>query len=346
MSLNLFLQLLSVFILTSVLILILIKLAPKLKLIDIQNHRSVHTKIVPRGAGIAIILSLFISDILFQDFLLFERFSIYLTVGMILLIGILDDRHDTKPKIKFAVIFIAVLILYFDGISITTLGRFFGFDFELYWMALPFTFFAVAGFTNALNLVDGLDGLAGGVSIVILTTLSIIGFTYNDPFIYSLSLTLIASILAFMLFNWNPAKIFMGDSGSLTIGFIIAILSIKALPYIQPTSVLFIAAIPIMDTLIVMVRRLRNGKSPFSPDKLHIHHLLLKFFNGNVKKTTLLLIMMQTLYSMIGLSFSDYEYQRYIFILFTLNTLIFYILFSGMIARQERFSRHRKKKNQ
>ena len=131
MSLNLFLQLLSVFILTSVLILILIKLAPKLKLIDIPNHRSVHTKIVPRGAGIAIILSLFISDILFQDFLLFERFSIYLTVGMILLIGILDDRHDTKPKIKFAVIFIAVLILYFDGISITTLGRFFGIDLEL-----------------------------------------------------------------------------------------------------------------------------------------------------------------------------------------------------------------------
>jgi len=339
MSLNLFLQLLSVFILTSVLILILIKLAPKLKLIDIPNHRSVHTKIVPRGAGIAIILSLFISDILFQDFLLFERFSIYLTVGMILLIGILDD---TKPKVKFAILFIAVLILYYDGLSITTLGRFFGFDFELYWMALPFTFFAVAGFTNALNLVDG---LAGGISIVILTTLSIIGFTYNDPFIYSLSLSLLVAICAFMLFNWNPAKIFMGDSGSLTIGFIIAILSIKALPYIQPTSVLFIAAIPIMDTLIVMVRRLRNGKSPFSPDKLHIHHLLLKFFNGNVKKTTFFLIMMQTLYSMIGLSFSDYEYQRYIFILFTLNTLIFYMLFSGMIARQERFSRHRKKKN-
>jgi UDP-GlcNAc:undecaprenyl-phosphate GlcNAc-1-phosphate transferase len=345
MSFNLFLQLLSVFISTSVLILILIKLAPKLKLIDIPNHRSVHTKVVPRGAGIAIILSLFISDILFQDFLLFERFSIYLTVGMILLIGILDDRHDTKPKIKFAVIFIAVLILYFDGISITTLGRFCGIDLELYWMALPFTFFAVAGFTNALNLVDGLDGLAGGVSIVILTTLSIIGFTYNDPFIYSLSLTLLAAISAFMLFNWNPARIFMGDSGSLTIGFIIAILSIKALPYIQPTSVLFIAAIPIMDTLIVMVRRLRNGKSPFSPDKLHIHHLLLRFFNGNVKKTTLFLIMMQTLYSMIGLSFSDYEYQRYIFILFTLNTLILYMLFSGMITRQERFSRHRKKKN-
>lgn len=147
---------------------------------------------------------------------------------------------------------------------------------------------------------------------------------------------LIAAILAFMMFNWNPAKIFMGDSGSLTLGFLIALLSIKALPYIQPTSVLFIAAIPIMDTLIVMIRRLKSGKSPFSPDKLHIHHLLLRFFN--VKKTVFLLIIMQTLYSMIGLSFSDYEYQRYIYIKC-------YMLLNGMISRQERFSRRRKKKH-
>jgi UDP-GlcNAc:undecaprenyl-phosphate GlcNAc-1-phosphate transferase len=243
------------------------------------------------------------------------------------------------------VIFIAVLLLYFDGISISTLGRFFGINFDLYWMALPFTFFAVAGFTNALNLIDGLDGLAGGVSIVILSTLAMIGYTYHDTFIFNLSIMLITAILAFMMFNWNPAKIFMGDSGSLTIGFLIALLSIKTLPYIQPTSVLFIAAIPIMDTLIVMVRRLKNGISPFSPDKLHIHHLLLRFFNGNVKKTTFLLIIMQTLYSMIGLSFSDYEYQRYIFILFALNAIIFYMLLNGMISKQERFSRHRKKKH-
>jgi UDP-GlcNAc:undecaprenyl-phosphate GlcNAc-1-phosphate transferase len=148
-----------------------------------------------------------------------------------------------------------------------------------------------------------------------------------------------------MIFNWNPAKIFMGDSGSLTIGFIIAILSIKALAYIQPTSVLFIAAIPIMDTLIVMIRRLKKGVSPFSPDKLHIHHLLLRFFNGNVKKTTLFLITMQVLYSIMGLDFSDYEYQRYIFILFFLNTVIFYMLLNGMIEKQERFSRYRKKKH-
>lgn len=343
MSTHLLIQLLFVVIFTFIFIKLLIKFAPKLKLIDIPNHRSVHTKEIPRGAGIGIVFGLLGSDVIFSDYPLFGNLSIYVAVLLVFMIGILDDRHDAKPKWKFAIILISVLILYFDGISINTLGKFFGMDFHLSWMALPFTFFAVAGFTNALNLVDGLDGLAGGLSLVILTTLCAIGFTYNDPFIINLSLALMVGIGTFLLFNWDPAKIFMGDSGSLTIGFLIALIAIKALPHIQPTSVLFIAAIPIMDTLIVMIRRLRAGYSPFSPDKLHIHHILLKFFNGNVKKTVIFLIMLQVLYSLIGLSFSEYEYQRYALILFILNTMIFYMLFNGMIHRQHRFSSRRKR---
>lgn len=345
MTISFGLQLINTFIITLITIKLLIKYASKFKLIDIPNHRSVHTNITPRGAGIGIIAGVMLSDMLFYENAMMEHFAIYLAVSLVFFIGILDDRHDTKPKWKFGVILISTLLLYFNGISIDTLGKFFGYDLALTWMALPFTFFAIAGFTNALNLVDGLDGLAGGISIVILSILFTIGVEHNDLFLIQVSLSLIVAILGFLVFNWNPAKIFMGDSGSLTIGFIIALLAIKALPYIQPTSVLFIAAIPIMDTLIVMVRRLKNGKSPFSPDKLHMHHLLLKFFRGNVKKTVAFLIMLQLLYSLLGLNFSDYEYQRYTLVLFVLNTMIFYMLFNGMISRQERFSRRRKKKH-
>jgi UDP-GlcNAc:undecaprenyl-phosphate GlcNAc-1-phosphate transferase len=197
--------------------------------------------------------------------------------------------------------------------------------------------FAVAGFTNALNLSDGLDGLAGSLSVVILLALCYIGFTNNDMFMVSLSLSFIASILAFLWFNWHPAKIFMGDSGSLTLGAVISVLSIKALDYIPHAPILFITAIPILDTLIVMIRRKRSGKSVFSPDQTHLHHALLKFFSGDVKKAVILIILMQLFYSWLGLDFIDYDYQqRYIIMIFVLILVIFYIILNGMLQQQKK----------
>ena len=330
---NLFdiLELLCIFPFTAILIVLLIKFAPKLKLLDVPNHRSTHSKIIPRGAGIAMFLAVLISDAIFTQRALFGNLSTYIATSMVLIIGILDDRHNTSHRTKFIIIFLATIILYYHGIYISTLGKFFGHDLTLSWMALPFTIFAVTGFTNALNLIDGLDGLSSSISIIILATLGFIGYSNNDFFIVNLSLAMIVALGTFLLFNWNPAKIFMGDSGSLTIGFIISVLAIKALHYIQPTSILFITAIPIMDTIIVMIRRLRNGHSPFSPDKLHIHHLILNFFDGNVKKTVLFLIVLQLTYSVLGLNFSDYAYQRYVLVIFILNVTALYILLNGMI---------------
>lgn len=325
---------------------LLIRYASTLGLVDVPNHRSVHQNVTPRGAGIAMMLAIILSDVLFWNEIVFTHLISFIAIFLIFTVGVLDDHRDTTPKTKFFVMIIAVLLLYYDGLCIDSLGVIFGIHFDLGWLALPYTIFAVAGLTNAMNLADGLDGLAAGMGIVILTAFAVIGFEHHDPFISGLSLSMITALSAFLLFNWNPAKIFMGDSGSLTLGFVIAVLWIKALPYIQPTVILFLAAIPVMDTLIVMIRRKRNGKSMFSADKLHMHHLLLNFFNGNVKKTVIFIVLLQAFYSILGYELGNYPHQRYIIIFFLLNLVILYILLNAMIIKQHPFAlRKRLKKN-
>ncbi|HBM35471.1 MAG TPA: undecaprenyl/decaprenyl-phosphate alpha-N-acetylglucosaminyl 1-phosphate transferase [Sulfuricurvum sp.] len=328
------------------LIKLLIRYAPTLGLVDIPNHRSVHQNVTPRGAGIAMMLAIILSDVLLWNEIVFTHLISFIAIFLIFAVGVLDDHRDTTPKTKFFVIIVAILLLYMDGLCIDSLGTIFGIDFDLGWFAIPYTIFAIAGLTNAMNLADGLDGLAAGMGIVILSAFAVIGFENHDPFLIYLSLSFMTAMSAFLLFNWNPAKIFMGDSGSLTLGFVIGVLWIKALPYIQPTVILFLAAIPVMDTLIVMIRRKRNGKSMFSADKFHMHHLLLGFFNGNVKKTVIFIVLLQAFYSILGYNLSNYPNQRYIIIFFLLNLAILYILLNAMISKQHPFAlRKRHKKN-
>ncbi len=323
---------------------LLVRYAPALGLVDVPNERSHHKQVTPRGAGIGIMAGVIFADLLVWNDMILTHAQTLIAIFLVFVVGVLDDHRDTTPKTKFLVIFAAVLLLYSDGIVIDSLGTLFGVDLPLGWLALPFTMFAVAGFTNALNLSDGLDGLAGSLSLVILGTLALIGYENGDEFIVSIALSFMAAITAFLWFNWNPAKIFMGDSGSLTLGFVIAVLSIKALAYIQPVSILFIAALPILDTVTVMVRRKRSGRSIFAPDKLHLHHILLQFFNGNVRRTVSWMALLQTGFSVTGIALAESSQQRYTLILFVIMLAIFYILLSDMIARQNKFAYHRKKR--
>jgi len=166
---------------------------------------------------------------------------------------------------------------------------------------LVVTVFAVVGFTNALNLVDGLDGLAGSLSLIIIASFFYIGYAYNDQFIMIVSFVVMASLLGFLIFNWYPASIFMGDSGSLVL---ISALAIKAVTYVSDTTILFLAAVPIIDTIIVMTRRLQRGFSPFTPDKSHFHHKIL-LLKGSVDASVHILIALQIILSSIGLLLRD-----------------------------------------
>jgi UDP-GlcNAc:undecaprenyl-phosphate GlcNAc-1-phosphate transferase len=286
-----------------------------LSLLDVPNERSHHCKVIPRGAGIGFVIAIF-SGMMIDDFaMVSEYWYVFLSILIVFSVGVLDDIYDTPPKAKFLVIFIAVALLWWYGLSIDSFGSWFGVDIKLWWFALPFTMFALAGFTNALNLIDGLDGLAGLISVVIIGVFGYIGYIHKDMLMVELSLFSIASLLGFLILNYNPAKVFMGDSGSLSLGFIISVLAVMSIKYIHPVVILYIAAIPILDTLVVMIRRIKMGISPFSPDKTHLHHILVRFIGDEARKVKVIsatrgavwfLVVVQCVFSCIGLMVDRY----------------------------------------
>ncbi len=329
-------ELALVFALSLIFIAIVRLYGPVFGLVDIPNGRSSHVKHTPRAAGIGFFLAVvFVFPFFHWDILLGYPWT-FVAIFIIFIVGVLDDHHDTSTNTKFIVIILATVFLYFDGIYIHRLGTFFGFPLVLGWFALPFTVFAVVGFTNALNLIDGLDGLAATVSIVILGAFLWVGYAYDDSFMTVLSSVFIATLLAFLVYNWHPASIFMGDSGSLVLGFVIALLAVKSLAYLPAISILFVAAVPILDTVIVMVRRKIRGRSMFSADRCHIHHILRHFFAEDTRKTVLFLGVLQVVYSLTGLQLHKGADAGVVLVLFVFNTIMLYMFLAAMIKRQQR----------
>jgi len=331
-----FFELTGVFSITIMLIIYFKHVASLLGLIDRPNERSVHSKGTPRGAGIAFVFSALLLFLLNHFSLLMHYKWTIVAILFVFTIGILDDHKDASPKTKFFIIIVSTVLLSFDDILINDVGTFFGIHIILGWLALPFTVFAVTGFTNAMNLVDGLDGLAGTLGVIILGAFAVVGYQHHDPFILWLSLFFIVALLAFLIFNWHPASVFMGDSGSLTLGFVISVVAIKSLSYIPTVSVLFIAALPILDTLVVMIRRKRNGKSVFTPDRLHMHHILWHFFSENTPLTVVVLGTIQLIYSLVGLSLKREMDEGILLLLFLLNVLLIYLLLNTVIRKQQK----------
>lgn len=331
-----YLDFIVIFIVSLGLIKLVKSYAPKLGLMDVPNDRSTHCSTLPSSGGIGFYLPVALTLLIFHfDFILSYSWTA-MAVLFVFLIGVLDDHHDTSPNTKFLVLIIATVFLSFDNIIITDIGTYFGIPVTLGWFALPFTVFAVVGFTNALNLIDGLDGLAATISIIILATFFFVGFVHEDVFMIGLSGAFISALLAFLVFNWHPASIFMGDSGSLTIGFVIATLAVKSLAYLPAVSILFIAAIPILDTVIAMVRRKRKGRSMFSADRCHIHHLLKHFLSADTRRTVIFLGVCQALYSITGLQLTHKVDDGYVLILFVINIVVLYLILGAMIKRQRR----------
>lgn len=329
-------ELLIIFFLSLLFIRVIRNNAEKLGLVDIPNGRSTHRNHTARGAGIGFYLAVAVVLPVFYFDLMLSYIWTCTAIFLVFIVGMLDDHHDTSPNTKFFIIILSTVLLYFDNIVIDKLGLFFGFELALGWFALPFTIFAVVGFTNALNLIDGLDGLSATISIVILSAFFFVGYTHEDTFMMVMSAAFIVTLLAFLVFNWCPASIFMGDSGSLTLGFVISVLAIKSLEYLPTVSILFVAAIPILDTVIVMVRRKMKGRSMFSADRCHIHHILRHFFAEDTRKTVLFLGLMQGIFSLTGLQLEKHADQGLLLVLFGFNIAFLFMFLAAMIKRQKR----------
>ncbi len=327
--------------LTYIAIRLFIVLAPKLGLVDVPNERSSHKKITPRGAGLIFGFAFLISVLILD----FENFSYIkytlLAIFIVYIGGLVDDIYNVSSKQKFLFITIAALIAYFNGFQITNIGTFFNFPVTIGYLSLPFTVFAIVGFTNALNLSDGLDGLAGSLALIILGALCVVGYIHNDNTLFLWSALLISVVTAFLFLNWYPAKVFMGDTGSLLLGFCISLLSIKALDYVNPISILFLTALPIIDTMVVFRRRMQRGMSPFAPDKNHLHHIL-----NNIKQdksfTVRMLLTIQLGFSCIFLQINQKDDVLNL-VVFIILFFVFFNLFDPRIRRRSENARIRKK---
>ncbi|NBK98957.1 MAG: undecaprenyl/decaprenyl-phosphate alpha-N-acetylglucosaminyl 1-phosphate transferase [Erysipelotrichia bacterium] len=305
----------------------LIKFKFVIPLLDIPNERSSHQNIIPRSGGIAIFIAFCVGIFLFD---LKHDYWFCLPLTMVFFLGLWDDFESLSSRKKLLITLVCSGMLYFLGFDIQKFGNFLGTEIIFpFWISFIFFSFACAGFVNALNLVDGLDGLASLISLVILISFTYLGFKLGDYFLLYISASLICAILGFLVFNWHPAKIFMGDSGSLTLGFLIVIIAVYAIKkeYVTAVSVLLLAAIPILDTLTVMVRRILNGHNPFCADKTHIHHILLRQQNNRTVRTVVIMGAWQLLFSYIGLGFKVRD-DLYILILFCLCATVFYFSFT------------------
>src|SRR4051794_3022337 len=298
---------------------ILIELAKSKQLVDIPDDRKIHKDPVPRFGGIGIfagfLLSLLLSASITNSFLEFQ----YLVAAFLIVffLGVGDDIMILSPLKKFIGQLAASFILIVKGhLLINNLHGFLGIQAIPIFISYILTYFTIVVIINAINLIDGVDGLAGSLSLIS-TLLFGSWFYLNGDLAFALiAFTMAGSIVAFLYYNFNPAKVFMGDSGSLMLGLVNAILVIRFINA-APTAANFTASaspavgfglllIPLMDTLRVFCIRLSKKRSPFFPDRNHIHHLFLdKGFSS--RATTLILASLSLVFSLLSFVCSSFN---------------------------------------
>jgi len=256
-----------------------------------KDDRRMHNKPIPRLGGLAIFLGFSVAALAFCDFTP-TLLSIYFGGLVIVVVGVLDDIFRLNAWVKFIVEIAVAFIPISQGLSIEFINLFgeyvvFG-VFEI-----PITVLWIVGLTNAINLIDGLDGLSCGISVICSLSLLLCSILVLDNFALTMLTAILASsCLGFLPFNSNPAKIFMGDTGALFLGYTLSVISISGLfkmhavlSFMIPVSIF---ALPLFDTIFAFVRRIASGHSPFRPDRGHIHHRLIDI-GFNQKQTVYIL---------------------------------------------------------
>lgn len=259
------------------------RLAFQVGAVDIpRDNRRMHSHPIPRMGGLAIFFGFILSALLFMPHTPQLR-GMLLGGVVIVILGVFDDIYDLPAKLKFVVQILAALIAISSGNCITHLSNPNIFSSNPIWslgiLSVPITIFWIVGITNAVNLIDGLDGLACGVSTISSLTMMVIALTLMDAPAAILMAALSGACIGFLPFNLNPAKIFMGDTGSTFLGFILAVASIQGLfklyTIISFAVPFLMLGLPIFDTCFAIFRRVSTGQSPMSPDRKHIHHRLI-----------------------------------------------------------------------
>lgn len=282
------------------------KLAIRVGAVDIpKDDRRIHKEAMPLMGGLAIFTSVVLVILIFLQI---DRstFSILLGGTVIVMGGIIDDLREMRPRTKFAFQILAGLILIAGGVKVDFVTNPFARSntlIYLNWLSIPITLFWVVGITNTLNFIDGLDGLSAGVAMISSFSLMIVAGKFGYTNIIILSAAVAGACLGFLPFNFNPAKIFMGDTGALFLGFMLAAISIegvmKSVATIAVAAPILILGVPIFDTTFAIFRRLLNGQSVAAADKGHLHHRLLDR-GFSQKKAVLILYGMSAIFGVLA----------------------------------------------
>lgn len=316
------------------------KIAHHVGAIDEPNERKVHQKPMPRLGGLAIYASFITGYMIFGN-ITTQMISILIGGFIIILTGIMDDIKPMRASTKFLAQTLAALVVVFYGKIYLTEASFLGMYMNFGQWGTLISVIVIVGAINAINLIDGLDGLAAGTCSIYFITMAIIGLTMH---VYGgldviLCTIMIGSTLGFLVYNFNPASIFMGDTGSMFLGYMIAIISLlgfKTMTFTSFVIPLLIMFIPIMDTALAILRRLIKKESIGTPDKEHFHHQLLSR-TSSVKKTVLLIYFVNICFSSVSILYALGD-TKHAIILYTIlmAIVIFFILKTDILYKHNK----------
>ena len=318
------------FIFVTAIIPLIKKIAFHIGAIDIPNERKVHKKPMPRLGGLGIYAGFLLGYMLFSEHTYMMN-SILIGSFILIITGIIDDIKPLKAYHKLIGQIIACLIVALYGEVLLKDISFFGIYIDFGIFAYPLTILFMLGCINCMNIIDGLDGLAGGISSIFFLTIGIIAFTQSRFGLdYTLALTItfimLGSTGGFLVHNFYPAKIFMGDTGSMFLGYMMSIITILGFKSVMMSSMiipLFILVVPILDTLFAIIRRKLKGEPVTMPDKSHIHHLLLKK-NFTQRQTVLIIYLITALFSVATIIYTLIN-QKLGIIIYIFLTIIFIV---------------------
>ncbi len=301
-----------------------INLAVKMGVVDKPNERKVHTGAVPRMGGVAIYIA-FAVGALILGFYTRQVAALLVACTLVMAGGLIDDVKGVSPKFKLLIQLIAALILVKYGIYVEFITNpFTGGVISLGIFAIPITVIWLMGVSNAVNLIDGLDGLSAGVSAIAALTMAVVCYAQGQIVTACLAAVLAAAAFGFLRYNFHPAKTFMGDCGSLFLGFCLGALSVmglsKGATVISIFIPLIILGIPIFDTFFAIIRRKSQHKPIFDADKGHLHHCLLSIGLSH-SKTVLLIYAISIIMGVAGILMAMLTSAQAVFVLIIISTL-------------------------
>lgn len=267
---------------------VIIRFMIKKNIVDRPDHRKIHQGLVPAAGGITIFISILLTSIFSQYLASFfiHNLSICISIFILFIVGVWDDQKNISPKFRLIVQLLCAIWVASSGTRITTLNGILGIDEISIPLQYILTIIIITGVTNSFNLIDGIDGLVGSISLINFFIIGTFSILFAELGWSTLSFCWSVGLCIFLFYNWKPAKIFMGDGGSLLLGFIMAtgvitLLNKSEKLVFEYESVLIISLtsmmiLPVSDTLRVMIARIRKGRSPFASDRNHLHHWMLR----------------------------------------------------------------------